>query len=389
MQKLFNTQRILLKSLNAPFHRYMYDRIDWDARMFGLVGPRGVGKTTMFLQRIKECADPQHTLYVLADNLYFTQHTLLDLAEEFYQMGGKRLFIDEIHKYANWSAELKQIYDTLPTLQVAFTGSSILDINKGSADLTRRAPLYMMQGLSFREYLATRHGLASRAFTLDEIVSGQAEVKDLDHPLPLFADYLQRGYYPFGADKTFSIELQQVVSGTIETDIPQYADMNVGTARKLKTLLGIIARSVPFKPVMQTLSEATGIGRNNMSDYFVYLERAGLISMLRDGTAGLRSIGKTEKVYLDNTNLAYALAQSATDVGNLRETFFYNQMRVNHEVFSSRLVDFTIGGKTFEVGGKNKKQKQLQGVEKGFVVKDNIESAYANVIPLWMFGMNY
>lgn len=274
-------------------------------------------------------------------------------------------------------------------LQVVISGSSILDIHRGMSDLSRRVPIYEMQGLSFREYLHLFHGIKVPAFSLEQILSHQIEIPGLEHPLPLFQDYLRRGYYPFGRDEEFEMELMQVVTQTMEVDIPQYASMNVSVGRKLKQLMMVVAQSVPFKPVMQKLADVTGISRNNVPDYLLFMERAGMVAQLRDATGGIRGLGKVEKLYLDNTNLIYTLTPKAAEIGNVRETFFMNQMRVRQEVLNSTISDFEIDGKTFEIGGRKKGQKQILSASDGYVVKDDIESGYANVIPLWAFGLNY
>lgn len=389
MDRLYENFNKLLKETQTDFIRYKYDEITWKNRMLGLVGPRGVGKTTLFLQYIKKNLAVKDTLYVSADNMYFANHTLIDLADKFSKQGGRHLFIDEIHKYPNWSRELKQLYDSYTDMQIFFTGSSVLDIYKGMADLSRRAPVYEMQGLSFREYLNLFHGIDVTAYTLDDIVKHKAEIPGVDHPLPLFSDYLRRGYYPFGMDADFNMELEQVINQTMEIDIPQYANMNISTGRKLKQLLMVIAQSVPFKPVMQKLADLTGVSRNYITDYLLYIERAGMIAQLRDETGGIRGLGKVEKIYLDNPNLISILGRRESNIGNIRETFFCNQMRVKQEVISSRVADFQIGERTFEVGGKGKGQKQINGVKEGFIVKDDIETGYSNIIPLWCFGLNY
>ena len=357
--------------------------------MFGLVGPRGVGKSTMFLQYIKEHREERRMLYIAADHLYFSSHTLVETVDEFAKEGGEQIFIDEIHKYENWSRELKQIYDSHPDLKVGFTGSSVLDIYKGFSDLSRRAPIFTMQGLSFREYLALFHGIETPTYSLDEILGHQAKIEAVSHPLPLFKEYLQRGYYPFASDGDFDMRLRQVINQTMEVDIPQYANMNASTGRKLKKLLAVIAQSVPFKPVMDSLATVIGVSRNVLPDYFLFMEQAGMIGQLRDDTGGMRGIGKVEKVYLDNTSLAYLLGRESTDIGNIRETFFYNQMRVTEEVISSRISDFEIDGRTFEVGGKRKGKKQITDAADGYVVKDDIEHGAGNIIPLWAFGLAY
>lgn len=387
---LVNYMQNQLSATPMKFKRYMFDKIHWEGRMFGLVGPRGIGKTILFLQYIKENWEKKKMFYVSADNAYFSNHTLIELADEFSKEAGEHLFIDEVHKYENWSRELKQIYDTHPDMKVSFTGSSVLEINKGEADLSRRAPIYKMQGLSFREYLVMFHGLDVPILDLKEIIENKPfAIEDVRHPLPLFKDYLQKGYYPFASDYQFDIILNQTINLTMEVDIPQYANMNVSTARKLKKLLGIIAMSVPFKPIMDKLSKMIGVSRNDIGDYFLYMENAGMISQIRDTTGGIMALGKVEKVYLDNTNIANVLGEQATDIGNIRETFFYNQMRVNNKVFASKTSDFEISGNTFEIGGKGKSQKQVSSTPNSFVVKDDIEFGSGNIIPLWLFGLNY
>ena len=378
-----------LKQTTSTFHRYMYDKISWESRMFGLVGPRGVGKSTMVLQYIKVHRDSRRLFYISADHLYFSSHTIVETVDEFAKEGGEQIFIDEIHKYENWSRELKQIYDTHPDVKVGFTGSSVLDIYKGFADLSRRAPIFMMQGLSFREYLQLFHNIQVPVFSLAEVVNLKVKIADVSHPLPLFRNYLQKGYYPFAGDTDFELRLRQVINQTMEVDIPQYANMNASTGRKLKKLLSVIAQSVPFKPVMDSLATVVGVSRNVLPDYFLYMEQAGMIGQLRDDTGGIRGIGKVEKVYLDNTNMAYLLGDNATDTGNIRETFFYNQTRVVTDVINSRISDFEIDGKTFEVGGKKKSNKQLSDAKEGYIVKDDIEYGSGNIIPLWAFGFLY
>lgn len=378
----------LLSETGIGFHRYMYHRINWGSRMIGLTGPRGVGKTTLILQYLKEHLPRERSLYVTAEDFYFAEHRLLDLADEFVRYGGRHLFIDEIHRYKDWPKELKLMYDYHPELQVVFTGSSVLDIHQGAADLSRRAVMYHMQGLSFREYLNLFHGFDFPVLSSGDILTLKAGFPSGFHPFEFFPEYLRQGYYPFPHDD-FDAQLMQMVNLSIETDIPQYAGMNVSTARKLKRLLAVIARSVPFKPNISTLATVLNVSRNSVADYCLYLEEAGLISQLRDDTGGVRGLGKVDKIYLDNTNLIYALARESADIGNVRETFFLNQMRVNQEVITSSVSDFQVLDCTFEIGGRKKGQKQIEGLSKAYVVKDDIEYGYGNVIPLWMFGFNY
>jgi len=377
-----------LQRVPKTFHRYMYDRLPWEGRMVGLVGPRGVGKSTLLLQHMAESSDREQSLYVSADSLYLATHTLVDLTDSFVKYGGKHLYIDEVHKYKNWSRELKQIYDTHPDLKVTFTGSSILDIIDGEADLSRRAVIYTMQGLSFREYLALFHDIHTPAYTLEQILAHETP-KPVDRPLAYFKDYLHHGYYPFSNAEDFPLRMEQIVRQTIESDITQYADLKASTTRKLIQLLGVISGIAPMKPNADSLSQEVGVSKNNISDYLVYLEKAGMIGLLRDNTGGLRGLGKVEKVYLDNPSLMTVLAFDKPDTGSLRETFFYNQMRVQNRVLASRVSDFTIGEYTFEIGGRKKGKQQIEDVPNGFIVKDDIEYGHHNVVPLWAFGLNY
>ena len=389
METLYQKFETLLQSTTTDFKRYLYKQISWDNRLIGIIGARGVGKTTMILQHIKENLDSKKALYVSADDMYFGENKLYDLTDNFYKSAGEYLFIDEIHKYPNWSRELKNIYDSFPSLKVIFTGSSVLDILKGSADLSRRAIIYKLQGLSFREYLKLFHNYENEVYSLEQIVNNEVKLKNIKHPLPLFNDYLKQGYYPFGLENEMNLRLGQIIVQTLESDIPQYANLNVGTSRKLKRLLSIIAESVPFKPNFSKISEMISVSRNSLDDYFTYMEKAGLISQLRNETSGIRGLGKVDKVYLDNVNIIFNLVGDKSNIGNIRETFFFNQMRVKNEVISSKNADFIIDNYTFEVGGRNKQQNQIEKDGKSFVVKDDIEFGYLNVIPLWAFGLNY
>lgn len=378
-----------LKATKATFRRYMYDRINWDAHMVGLTGPRGVGKSTMMLQYMLSQPSRKDMLYVAADHMWFANHSLVELADSFVKDGGKWLCIDEVHRYSGWSRELKQIYDGHPSLRVVFTGSSVLDINRGESDLSRRALMYHMQGLSFREYLAIFHNIEVPTYSLQQIVSGEARVESPEHPLPLFREYLATGYYPFAIEGDLAQRLNQVVSLTVETDILSYADMKAATARKLKQMLGVIAESAPYKPSLENLSQEVKVSKNNISDYLVWLERAGMIGLLRDDTSGMRSLGKIEKVYIDNPTLMSMLGGKDANVGNVRETFFFNQMRVNYKLLASRISDFRIDDMTFEIGGRNKTQRQIRDAVRGYVVKDDIEHTHGNIIPLYLFGLTY
>ena len=336
--KLFEYMHEMLRQVPTKFVRYKYDDISWDSRLVGILGPRGVGKSTMVLQRIKNTPE-NHSLYVTADNMYFAEHKLFDLADNFVKEGGTHLYIDEVHKYSGWSKELKLMYDMHPSLHIVFTGSSVLDIYRGESDLSRRALL----------------------------------------------DYMSRGYYPFSIQGDFPMRMEQVVAQTIEVDIPQYADMKASTARKLKRLLAILSHLAPYKPVADSLASEIGASKNSIPDYLTYLEKAGMIGLLHDDTSGIRNLGKIEKAYIDNPSLMTVLAGGTPDIGNLRETFFYNQMRVRNKVIASRQSDFVIGKYTFEIGGRKKGKQQIEGLDNAYIVKDDIEIGHGNIIPLWCF----
>lgn len=388
---LISFMREQLRLITLDFKRYMYDKMPWEARLVGLMGPRGVGKSTMVLQHIKEMSesDLDKALYVSADHSYFTTNTLADTAAEFVREGGKWLYIDEVHKYEGWSRELKQIYDSHPDLHVFFTGSSVLDILDGESDLSRRMLLFDMQGLSFREYLEMFHGIKTPVRSLEDVLTGKIQIEGLMHPIPLFNQYLREGYYPFAKEGYVQHRLQQVIRLTMEVDIPQYANMSPATGRKLRRMLTIISENVPYKPEATALANEIKVSRNDIPTYLLYMEKAGMIGQLRDETGGMRGLGKVEKVYLDNTSLIYAISNGNANIGNIRETFFYNQTRLNYDVISSKVSDFTIGKYTFEIGGAKKGHRQIKDVENSFVVRDDTEYASGDILPLWSFGLLY
>lgn len=388
-ESLYAYMRLQLELTTSGFHRYLYEMVNWSARMVAITGARGVGKSTMVLQYLKSQPSDSKFLYVSADHTYFSTHSLVDVADEFSKDSGQLLVIDEVHKYSDWSRQLKQIYDTHPDMRIIFTGSSVLDIMDGVADLSRRVLHYTMYGLSFREYLELFRGISASSFSLEDILGGKAHVEGLIHPLPLFRQYLVEGYYPFALEGDFPMRMQYVITKTIESDIVQYAEMKATTAKKLKKLLAVISMLAPYKPNADSLASEIGVSRNSIPDYLMLLEKAQLIGQLRDDTGGIRGLGKVEKVYVDNPSLMAILSGGKTDVGNMRETFFYNQMRVNNDVISSRQSDFVIGNYTFEVGGRNKGKRQIENLEDAYVVKDDIEFAQGNIIPLWAFGLNY
>lgn len=391
MVKLYELYAKKLKTVSTDFVRYLYDQINWDSQLIVIMGARGVGKTTMVLQHILMTDSKKESLYISADNTFFAGNTLYDIATKFAQEGGRVLYIDEVHKYQNWSKEVKMMYDFLPDLKVVITGSSILELIRGTdADLSRRAIRYKLEGLSFREYLNFSLGLNIPAYSLEDILDGKVELpEEVKYPLAHFKEYLSKGYFPFFKQDDYYQRLENVINQTMEVDIPTYAKMNISTARKLKQLLYVISRSVPFKPNFTEIGRAISSDRGTVADHMVYMEKSTLIRQLNFAPDGMDLVQKIDKIYLGNTCFIYALADENPEIGNIRETFFYCAMCVNHKVTSSPTADFIVKGHTFEVGGKSKKQKQIKNIKDAFVVKDDIENAYMNVIPLWTFGFNY
>ena len=389
MDELFSIYSELLKSTNTGFKRYLYSTINWNSRLISITGARGTGKTTLLLQHIKLSGIKDSSIYVSADNVLLARTGLFEFASSFYRLGGEHIFIDEIHKYPDWSREIKNIYDSYPGLQIVFTGSSILDLYHGSSDLSRRLISYHLHGLSFREYLLFNSNISIRPTTLVNIINQNTNF-DIDKPLMHFKKYLVEGYYPFFKEDNFSYRLNSAINAVLETDIPKYLELKVSTIEKLKQLMQIIADSSPFKPNISKIAELLEISRNALPNYLTYLDKAGLINRVSEHTKGIRALGKMQKIYLNNTNLMNALSINNYNIGNARETFFINQLNINHKVNLHAQADFIINDNyIFEVGGKNKTAKQIKNLNNSFLVKDNIEHGYANVLPLWNFGMMY
>jgi len=370
--------------------------IDWSNRLIGIKGSRGIGKTTLILQYIRLNFKPNSTvLYVSLDNLYFLENKLYDLAYNFYKKGGEFLAIDEVHKYPNWSIELKNIYDDMPDLRIVFTGSSLLQLRKAKADLSRRAVIYVMPGLSFREFLKFETKIEFGTYAIDEILKSHIDIaigiKQNIKPLKYFGNYLDYGYYPFYLEskKSFHQKLSEILLTVLEVDIPLYAHIQTSNIIYLKKLLKVISNSTPFKPNMNSLSERTGISLNTMKLYLKLLSEAELLQLLYVENKGINSLNKPEKIFLNNSNLMINLSLNA-NLGNIRETFFLNQLSKNNSVNASKKTDFIVNEKfSFEIGGKSKSQKQIKNINNAYVVKDDIEIGFNNNIPLWLFGFLY
>lgn len=372
-------------------------QLPWEERLIGIKGSRGVGKTTLLLQYIKQKygLSPQ-VVYISLDNLYFTEYTLSGFVENFVAKGGERLFIDEVHKYGNWAVELKNIYDQYPDLKIAFTGSSLLEILSSRVDLSRRALVYNMQGLSFREFLQYRYKISFPVVSLEEIIKRHTEIaleiREKIKPLKYFDEYLRAGYFPFydGKEALYYKRLQEILNMIIEIELPQLRNTDISIAGKIKQLLYIISRSSPFKPNISALAGKIKSTRKTVLEYINYLNDANVLNLLKKESFGVSLLQKPEKIYLENTNYMYAIIPESPDKGNIRETFLLNQLGQNHKVTYSDKADFTVDGwLTLEVGGKKKGSKQIEGIENAYIVSDDMEFGYENKIPLWLFGFLY
>jgi len=397
MEKLFQLQIQKLKNTPVKFIRSIYFTINWNTRLIGIKGARGVGKSTLLLQYIKLnfSENLEKALYVSLDNLWFTSNKIYDLAEEFVRKGGTHLFVDEVHHYPNWSQEIKNIYDDFPSLHIVFTGSSLLEILNARADLSRRAITYTMQGLSFREFLVMEKKIKLKNYSLEEIINNHLqiaqEILEKISPFQYFEKYLKIGYYPFYKEESslYQIRLNEIINMILEIELPLLRKVEIAYVHKLKELLFIISQSAPFVPNITKLSNKIGLNRVTLLSYLHYLQESKLIINLYKKAYGISKLQKPNKTYLENTNLMYALVSENINKGNLRETFFINQLQQEYIEYSAK-ADFYVNNQyTFEIGGKNKNHKQIQDMENAYIVADDIEIGFKNKIPLWLFGFLY
>ena len=378
------------------YKRYLYEKIHWNSRLIGIKGARGVGKTTLLLQRIKSVfPDVDRAFYVSLDDLWFKTHTLMELVEYVYTHGVTHLFLDEVHRYPDWSQVLKNIYDSYPDLNIVYTGSSMLEIDNSKADLSRRQTVYEMYGFSFREYLAFEGVVTFAPISLEELLEqhvGYAmELTSSIKILPLFEQYLQHGYYPFykEAGEDYLLRLQEVASLVIDADLPAVEEIEYSTVQKAKKMLMILAEHVPFSPNISQLCKELGTTRDVGLKMLYALDRAALLKLLTSEIKSYKSLSKPEKVYLNNTNLMYALTVKV-DKGNLRETFFFNQISAVSLAIMPQKGDFFVNGKyLFEVGGKGKTFDQIKDMPDSYLAVDDVECGHKNRIPVWMFGLLY
>ncbi|MCO5261035.1 MAG: AAA family ATPase [Crocinitomicaceae bacterium] len=396
MENLLLEFQIKVTRVSMDIQRYLVKQIDFKNRLIAIKGARGSGKTTLLLQIAKLHLPLKSTLYVSLDHVYFYEHKLYDLAKQFTQFGGTHLLLDEVHKYPNWSREIKLIYDNFPELSIIFTSSSMLEIYKAESDLSRRAVSYFLKELSFREFIHFETQQQLNSYSFLEILENHQEIASMLSSkmkiLPLFEKYLKSGVYPYYKENEVAYiqKLQNTINLIIEIDINAVEDVQYDTLVKLKRLLITIASSVPFTPNITKLSEKIGVSRNMLVQSIKILERAGLVNELYKDNSGIGVLTKPEKLYLNNSNLMYALAKENVNIGNIRETFFINQFRGLHEINLSPTADFLIDKTyTFEIGGKNKTKKQIVNTENAFIAKDHIEIGFGNIIPVWLFGFMF
>jgi predicted AAA+ superfamily ATPase len=398
MEDLYRRYQQRLQRTQTDFVRSFMQDVNWKARLIGIKGARGVGKTTLLLQYLKLHFNDvsQQTLYVSLDSFAFNDQTIFDLAEEFVRNGGRHLFLDEVHKYPNWAQEIKNIYDDYTDLQIVFTGSSLLEILNSRADLSRRAVVYNMQGLSLREYIELETGIHFPQLSLDTLLDEHKKYARLINEkikvFPYFETYLKRGYYPFYQEEIdlYEQRVEEVINMMLEIELPQLRGVDIGMVPKIKQLLSIISSSVPYAPNIAHLSKKMDMHRSTLMSYLFYLQEIGLSFHLNKHAKGNVRLQKPTKIYLENTNLMHVLSSFSTNRGNVRETFFANQVGYRHRVSYHDKTDFLVDDYyAFEVGGKDKSKKQLTGIDNAFVVSDEIEYGFQNRVPLWLFGFLY
>jgi uncharacterized protein len=405
MQEVFIYSNSLIQKVNLDFKRYLYKEINWNSRLIEILGGRGVGKTTLMLQKAKmlNTVDPNHAIYLSLDDKLMYRNSIVDLAEELVNYGVKYLFLDEVHKYPpkikgyDWSAEIKNTYDRFPELRIVYSGSSVLRIYKGQGDLSRRKSSYRMAGLSFREYLIFNGLVNLESFSLNDLLSNHQDISNeitgKIKIIPHFKEYLKTGYFPFYNEDPSSYfnRLSSVLNVIIETDIPAVSGITFETSLKLKKLLAVISSTVPYVPNLLNLRRELFIAdQRTLLKYLDFLEKAEVINTLSQKARGNKILQKPDKIYPGNTNYYYALNMSGEDMGTIRETFFGSQVCVRHNLKIPSTGDFLVDDNyIFEIGGKNKSDEQLKDLKNAWLVLDDIETGVFNRLPLWLFGFLY
>ncbi len=396
LEILFRKQHYIYKKIeNIAYKRYFFDVVDFNEKLIGLIGARGIGKTTFLLQYLDSLElDDEKKLYFSVDSIMTSHMKLFEIAEAFYNIGGKVLVIDEIHKYKDFEIELKEIYDFLD-LQVIFSGSSAIVLEHKKADLSRRAMIYRLKGLSFREYLELKLGESFASYKLEEILQNHVkiakEISKIIKPLEHFKTYLQSGYYPFAFETphSYCIKLEETINTVIESDLPIIFNIEPANIHKLKQLVAYICRSKPYELNLTALAQKIGINRKTLYQYIYYLTLGNIFSRLEGKSKGDRLFSKPAKLYLNNPNLNHCYCQNS-EVGSIREVFFLNMLSIEHRLLYPKKGDFLVDERyTFEIGGKNKSFGQVKDVAESFVIADNIEVGFGNKIPLWLFGFLY
>lgn len=398
VRTLIESSARLVSLVPTRFRRYLHDKIDWKDRLICIKGPKGTGKTTLILQHIREAfgVQSERAVYLAADHIWFSSHDIMDAVDYFNSHGYTHLFIDEVHHLPEWSRIIKTIADFYPQLNVVYSGSSILKLSRGSADLSRRQAVYSLKGLSFREFLSFSSVLESGPFRLEDLLASHRKMAvgicEQVKILPLFERYLVSGYYPLFHDVSsqFAERLVAVVNAVLDVDFPAVEDVTVATIRKTKRMLMVLASSCPQQPNMSALYRELETNRNLGLKMFGALERAELVASLSTGADKLKNLSRPEKIFLGDTNLMYAL-DGTPQTGAVRETFFLNQLRAaGHQVSCPPAGDFLVDGRClFEVGGKGKGFDQIRDVPDSFVANDGVEVGFGNKIPLWLFGFLY
>ena len=396
LQPLFNNYHRKIARIDLRFKRYLYDQINWSARIISIKGARGVGKTTMLLQHILEnYEDIDKTLYASLDDLWFSTHSLIDLVDWADQHGVQRLYLDEVHKYARWKGTLKNIYDSYPDMSIVYTSSSLLIMDNATVDLSRRQTAYTLYGMSFREFLAFENILHYPAIALEDLLQNHVR-----HAMQIvrnvkmasyFEAYLEHGYYPFYREvgEDFASRLREIVSVVIDSDLPAVENMTFETLQKVKKLVMIISERVPFEPKMSELWTQL-VTNNELGLRMLYaLDKAQIFALLTSKVKNYKFLYKPDKIFLVNTNLMHVLCP-LVNKGNERETLFCCQLQVNNDVKHPLKGDFLVNDKyLFEVGGRKKSFEQIADVPNSFLAVDDTEVGHGNRIPLWLFGFTY
>ena len=398
MEALFKKHKMLISQINTGIVRDMMHSVNWEKQLVAIRGSRGVGKTTLIRQYIKQKfgISAGEALYCVMDSMYFANHTLLELAEQFHLMGGTHLFLDEVHRYPTWSREIKEIIDLYPNMKITFTGSSLIQILNADADLSRRVLSYTMEGLSFREYLQFYKGIHIPVYSLEDILTNYddicAETNKLCHPQPLFEEYLRVGYFPFydGDEEEYYSRIENVIDFIVGQELPQFCGVDPANTRKVKALIQFLADSVPYELNIAKLSARLELNKNTVLSYINSLGRAELLMLLYSDSKTITRLQKPDKIYLHDPNMFYALGYGEK-IGTIRECFLINQLSVNHTVeYGKEQGDFIIDGNiTIEVGGPDKTFVQVANIPNSYIFADRIELPVGKKLPLWMAGLVY